>query len=231
MFGDSIDSFIQSHPIITVFLVFAFLFLVFLIKPFADIVKKFQDQWSEYIYRKVLKGWTDALQEIQNKDAEQFKEDITIEKKVVIKTESGEIIEKQKEIDALGLMQHNLTDIKTYYTWSQKQAKDSFGFAKLMSIAGFTLMALAIVLLAVFKKPIEVALISAASGAITELLAATVMIVYRNSMEQLNHYHHALHEDERFLSSINLVEKFKSTDLRDVTDIPFCREIAGVFCH
>ena len=41
----------------------------------------------------------------------------------------------------------------------------------------------------------------AVGGAITEVIAGTALIVYRNSLSQLNHYHKALHEDERFLSS------------------------------
>ena len=41
------------------------------------------------------------------------------------------------------------------------------------------------------------------------------MIVYRNSLSQLNHYHKALHEDERFLSSVNLLGKFSTVEARD----------------
>ena len=32
---------------------------------------------------------------------------------------------------------------------------------------------------------------------------------------QLNHYHKALHEDERFLSSVNLLGKFTIDEMRD----------------
>ena len=32
---------------------------------------------------------------------------------------------------------------------------------------------------------------------------------------QLNHYHKALHEDERFLSSVNLLGKFSSVEAQD----------------
>ena len=41
------------------------------------------------------------------------------------------------------------------------------------------------------------------------------MFVYRYSLVQLNYYHKALHENERFLSSVNLLEKFSSVETRD----------------
>ena len=41
------------------------------------------------------------------------------------------------------------------------------------------------------------------------------MVVYRNSLSQLNHYHKALHEDERFLSSVNLLGKFSTVEAQD----------------
>lgn len=41
------------------------------------------------------------------------------------------------------------------------------------------------------------------------------MVVYRNSLLQLNHYHRALHEDQRFLSSVELLGKFSSAEEKD----------------
>lgn len=41
------------------------------------------------------------------------------------------------------------------------------------------------------------------------------MVVYKKSLSQLNHYHQALHEDERFLPSINLLNKFSTEELKD----------------
>lgn len=109
----------------------------------------------------------------------------------------------------------NLEDIKEFYTWSQKQAKASFVLAVVMCVLGFLLMSTAVVLPLVFKLNLQVAIIPAVGGMITELVAGTALIVYKSSIKQLNHYHKALHEDERFLSSINLVGKFSSVDMQD----------------
>lgn len=119
------------------------------------------------------------------------------------------------EIDALGLMRINLEDIKEFYTWSQKQAKGSFRLAVAMCIGGFALMVAAIILPIVFGLNIEMAIIPAIGGAIAELVAGTALFVYRSSLSQLNHYHKALHEDERFLSSVNLLSRFSTTEAQD----------------
>lgn len=61
----------------------------------------------------------------------------------------------------------------------------------------------------------QMSIIPAIGGIITELIAGTALVVYRNSLSQLNHYHKALHEDERFLSSVNLLGKFSSVEAQD----------------
>ena len=104
----------------------------------------------------------------------------------------------------------NLEDIKEFYTWSQKQAKASFILAVSMCISGFVLMVVAILLPVVFRLSFQMSIIPAVGGAITEVIAGTALIV-----SQLNHYHKALHEDERFLSSVNLLGKFSTVEARD----------------
>ena len=109
----------------------------------------------------------------------------------------------------------NLEDIKEFYTWSQKQAKASFILAVVMCIFGFALMIAAIVLPVVFRLSFQMSIIPAVGGVITELIAGTALVVYRNSLSQLNHYHKALHEDERFLSGVNLLGKFSTVEAQD----------------
>ena len=109
----------------------------------------------------------------------------------------------------------NLEDIKEFYTWSQKQAKASFILAVSMCLLGFGLIVLAVLLSVISKQQIEVVAISAIGGTIIELVAGTALVVYRNSLSQLNYYHKALHEDERFLSSISLLEKFSTNEIQE----------------
>lgn len=132
-----------------------------------------------------------------------------------IEQEDDDKKENKNEIDALGRMLINLEDIKEFYTWSQKQAKASFVLAVVMCILGFSLIIIAVVLFITFKLDFQMSIIPAIGGVITELIAGTALVVYRNSLSQLNHYHKALHEDERFLSSVNLLGKFSSTQAQD----------------
>ena len=129
--------------------------------------------------------------------------------------ESSANKETKKEIDALGRMMINLEDIKEFYTWSQKQAKASFILAVSMCILGFILMIFAIFLPIIFSLSFQMSLVPALGGVITELVAGTALAVYKKSLVQLNHYHKALHEDERFLSSVNLLGKFSTIEAQD----------------
>ncbi len=120
-------------------------------------------------------------------------------------------INENNQIDALGRMMINLEDIKEFYTWSQKQAKAAFTLAVTMCILGFLLLLFPFIL-SLLKYSIEASIIITVGGVITELIAGTALVVYRCSLTQINHYHKALHEDERFLSSINLIEKINNAE-------------------
>lgn len=74
----------------------------------------------------------------------------------------------------------------------------SFVLAVSMCISGFGLMIASIILLIAFKLSFQMSIIPAVGGVITKLIAGTALVVYRNSLLQLNHCHKALHEDERF---------------------------------
>lgn len=128
---------------------------------------------------------------------------------------NSESEEKKKEVDALGRMMISLEDIKEFYTWSQKQAKASFELAVSMCVLGFVLMIIAIILPIIFSLSFQMSLIPAVGSIITELIAGAALVVYRNSLVQLNHYHKALHGDERFLSSVNLLGKFSTVEAQD----------------
>lgn len=118
-------------------------------------------------------------------------------------------------VDALEWMQINLTNIKEYYIWSQKQARHSFVLAVLMCIIGLVLLAASIFIPVLTKTDIEVSFISAIGGIVVEFIAATSLFVYKSSVQQLNYYHSSLHEDERFLSCVNLIDKFSSAEKSD----------------
>lgn len=95
------------------------------------------------------------------------------------------------------------------------ESKASFILAVVMCIFGFSLIVIAIILGVMLKLELRMSIIPAISGVVTELIAGTALVVYRHSLLQLNHYHKALHEDERFLSSVNLLGKFSNVRDQD----------------
>lgn len=118
--------------------------------------------------------------------------------------------------DALELMKLNLSNINEYYIWSQKQAKSAFNAAIATCSVGF-LLVVAAVLIPIVRRDFNstISFISFLSGAITEIIGGTIFFVYRKSLAQLNYYHKALHEDQRFLSSVNLIKKFHDENMGD----------------
>ena len=118
--------------------------------------------------------------------------------------------------DVLELMKLNLSNINEYYIWSQKQAKSAFNAAIATCSVGF-LLVVAAVLIPIVKQDFNstISFISFLSGAITEIIGGTIFFVYRKSLAQLNYYHKALHEDQRFLSSVNLINKFHDEGAED----------------
>lgn len=118
--------------------------------------------------------------------------------------------------DALELIKVNLANINEYYIWSQKQAKSAFNTAIATCGVGF-LLVVAAVLIPIVKQDFNstISFISFLGGAITEVIGGTIFFVYRKSLTQLNYYHKALHEDQRFLSSVNLINKFHDKNAGD----------------
>jgi hypothetical protein len=123
---------------------------------------------------------------------------------------------KNDENDALNLMLVNMAEIKAYYTLSKTQAKDSFRLSVWMCILGFILLVAAVVLPFLTSGKYEVSIITAIGGAIVEIIAGTSLFVYKNSLLQLNHYYESLHDNEKFLSTVNLVRKLSQEKQDDM---------------
>lgn len=103
-------------------------------------------------------------------------------------------------------MMNNNNEINEYFTISKSQAKVSYLVSILSCLLGFLLFAIS-VYTALTKGDKEVIFLNAISGAITEVIAGTVLAVYIKSAKQLNHYYNALHENEKVLLAINLADR------------------------
>lgn len=113
--------------------------------------------------------------------------------------------------DILGLMALNLRELKEFYTLTKKQAIRSFSLSVGMCILGFLLIMFATII-AVLWKENQIAIVTGIGGAIVEVIAGTALFVYKKSLEQLNFYYLSLHDNERFMSLINISSKTNKKD-------------------
>ena len=118
--------------------------------------------------------------------------------------------------NVLELMSINMKEIKEYYVLSKNMARSSFRLSVSMCLLGFTLIASSIISVFILDSGLGSALVPAIGGAIVEVVAGTTLIVYKQSLDQLNKYYEALHENERFLSVVNITDKISLEKKDDV---------------
>lgn len=135
-------------------------------------------------------------------------------KRALVKDEA-DVEDKEEKINALGRMELNLSDIKEFYVWTKKQSKAAFVLANSLIIVGIITLIVSIVLSIYLKLETSVTIIGAVGGIIIEFIGATALVVYKTTLSQLNHYHRSLHEDERFLSSVNLINSLSDNKQKD----------------
>lgn len=124
-------------------------------------------------------------------------------------------IESDKDTeDILQLMSLNMKEIKEYYVLSKTMARRSFRLSVIMCVFGFMIISASIIAIFIIDISFAQLIIPVIGGAIVELIAGTSLVVYKKSLEQLNQYYESLHNNERFLSLVNLVDKL-SDDKKD----------------
>ncbi len=101
------------------------------------------------------------------------------------------------------IMIENMAEVREYFLISKSQARSSFWLAAGACVFGFFLLG-ASVFMALSGAEAAPAILSAVGGAVSELFAGTVLLVHNRSLAQLNRYYEALHNNERFLSLLNL---------------------------
>ena len=109
--------------------------------------------------------------------------------------------------DIIELMLINMKEIKEYYVLSKTMAKRSFLLSVIMCIFGFVIISASIVAIFIIDISFIQSIVPIIGGAVVEVIAGTSLVVYKKSLDQLNQYYEALHNNERYLSLVNLVDK------------------------
>lgn len=114
--------------------------------------------------------------------------------------------ENRAEANIIALMLKNSEEADEYFKISKSHVKISFLFSVFFCIIGICFLGYAIASYTLYGN-LDVSIISIAGGTITEVIAGTVFWVHNKSTKQLNHYYDALHENEKFLSTVTLTDK------------------------
>lgn len=121
----------------------------------------------------------------------------------------------EEEYLPLGHLKFNWEQMKGYYDISKRQAKTSFFWAIAICLLGIAIIVFAILspLVPAFGTENSlIPVIGAIGGAVVEVFAGTILLVYKKSLSQMNLYHKALSEYQRYLSCINLVSKISDVN-------------------
>lgn len=117
-------------------------------------------------------------------------------------------------LDALKYMAVNMKEINDYFQINKRQATLSFYITLFSFIIGIALIIGTAAKVLLFDIEFAAAIIPAIGGTITEIIAGISLVMYKKTLTQLNLYYESLHSNERFLSTINLVDKL-SKDRQD----------------
>lgn len=124
----------------------------------------------------------------------------------------------ENEYLPLGHLKMNWKQMKGYYDISKKQATTSFRWAIFICFLGIAIITFAILspLIPAFSSHDSlIPVIGAIAGAVVELFAGTILVVYIKSLSQMNLYHRALSEYQKYLSCVNLVSLIKDNDAQN----------------
>lgn len=118
----------------------------------------------------------------------------------------------------LGHLKLNWKQMKGYYDISKSQASSSFIVAVIICILGILIFLFALLspLIPAFSSNESlIPIIGTIIGAIVEFFAGTILLVYKQSLSQMNLYHAALSDYQRYLSCINLVSMIEDSEKRN----------------
>lgn len=195
--------------IIFVIMVLALIILAMAYQILENIGIKDKFDYREYLLDELNPSKTN---EESNKDKKENKDEIENDD---VDKNNTVITEKLEKKDIIALMLKNNDETKEYFKISKNQAKSSFWFSIIACIVGIVMIGIS--LYGVFKmKDTQFVIIGIVGGAVTELIAGTVLVIHNKSALQLNYYYDALHENEKFLSAINLADKLEDDDKRSM---------------
>ncbi len=113
--------------------------------------------------------------------------------------------------DVLALVTRNLTLLRESYIITRQQVRNVFSIALFTCCLGFIIFASGIIVFT-SQGSIPLLVCSTTAGAVIEILAGLIFLIYGKSLEQLNTFHKTFHENQKLLSSIHLVDSVSDSN-------------------
>lgn len=173
---------------------------------------------ESYAYRKYLISQLEVVEEKKDRENKVLDADKASHDKNVTKEKCNKETDNR---DIIALMLKNNDEITEYFKISKKQARLSFTFSVIACVLGLVAIVIGVYGIIVLKN-ISVAIISLIGGSVSELISGTIFWVHNKSALQLNHYYNALHDNEKFLSAVNIADKL-SAEKRELMLIEIIR--------
>lgn len=170
---------------------------------FENIYEKYsENRYSKYLLERIDEKLNSIKNQQNEKDEGKSKDAISSE-------------ELLNGSDILAEMLKNHIEIQEYFQISKKQSKFSFYFSISSSVVGIIVVIIAALGIVIFKNP-GISIIAAVGGAITEIISGIVLWIHNKSALQLNYYYDSLHENEKFLSALNIADKLSEDKREDM---------------
>ncbi|RHP13742.1 hypothetical protein DWZ84_11100 [Coprobacillus sp. AF35-8] len=163
---------------------------------------------NEYNEKEVKKYKKDLMPLFDITNNSVIKTNDTLDKTIKINDTLGKTI----KINSKKLMENNLLEIKEYYVMSKTFANISFLLAVVSCVVGIVCIIISVIAFVFMKQLNYLPIISAA---LLETISATSLYVFKNTQKNLHAYFNALHENEQFLTIIDLVNNLSSEEIRD----------------
>jgi hypothetical protein len=137
----------------------------------------------------------------------------SLEKSTESKSKYEEKLESAKGVDIYKyVLLINVAALEGYVIQSRLQAQQSFNLSKNISIIGFIIVAIAIILsvfLTLFgKENLNAAYLAGISGVLTEFIAGIFFLLYSKTLAQINIFHDKLVDMQK--TALNHIDKFSS---------------------
>ena len=202
----SSDEFASTQEFISllIFIIFgtSFLYLCTILDKWTKKENDSKHEYREYLITELEKDESEQEGLNKQKSDDNIREEDKSEKNLDIAINDQK---KDNKRDIIALMLKNNDETTEYFTISKKHAKSSYWFSIVSCIVGILMLGLAIY--GATANMLQLTIIGTVSGAVTEVISGTVLWIHNKSALQLNHYYNALHENEKFLSAINIADK------------------------